>query len=110
MSRPKPALVVLSLWLVVLLGVLLHHHPAEARYVGSSQSIPDICNQPPPRSDGVGTIEFEGFYYDPATFDCQKYSIGSRRLKPGQSFGSLQDCVTTCIRGLGRNKDRYVNE
>ncbi|KAH8240881.1 hypothetical protein KR026_006666 [Drosophila bipectinata] len=103
MSRPKPALVVLSLWLVVL----FHLHPAEARY---ASSIPDICNQPPPRSDGVGTIEFEGFYYDTVTFDCQKYSIGSRHLKPGQSFGSRQDCVTTCIHGFGRNKDRYVNE
>ncbi|KAH8412411.1 hypothetical protein KR009_001818 [Drosophila setifemur] len=104
MSRPKPALVVLSLLLVVL-----QHHRTDARFVSSFPVIPNICHQPPPRSEGICTIEIEGFYYDQATLDCQMYSIGACHSTPGQSFGSLQDCVSTCVHGLRRNKERYVN-
>ncbi|KAH8283477.1 hypothetical protein KR018_003436 [Drosophila ironensis] len=112
MSRPRPASVVQMslLLLVVLLGGLLQHHQTEGRFAPSLPVIPDICKQPPPRSEGIGTIEFEGYYYEPAILDCQKYSIGARHLKPGQSFSSLQDCVSTCVHGYGRNKDRYDNE
>ncbi|XP_016982783.1 uncharacterized protein LOC108047197 [Drosophila rhopaloa] len=106
MSRPKAASVVLSPVLVVLL-VLIHHHHTDARSV---PSIPSICNKPPPRSDGVCMIEFEGYYFDPATLDCHIYSVGACHSTPGQSFGSLQDCVSTCVLGSRRNHDLYVNE
>ncbi|KAI8043622.1 uncharacterized protein LOC128263023 [Drosophila gunungcola] len=106
MSRPKP--VVLSLLLVVLLLLIHHHHhSADARSV---PSIPSICNKPPPRSEGICTIEFEGYFFDPAILDCRMYLVGACHSTPGQSFGSLQDCVSTCVLGNRRNHDLYVNE
>ncbi|XP_064548827.1 protease inhibitor 1 [Drosophila montana] len=100
MSPLKPFL------LLLLLGWLGCGH-IEARYV---HGIPNICMKPPPFSEGMCTIEIEGFYYDPATLDCRMYSIGACRLTPGQSFGSHQDCIATCVRGQRRSRDYYKNE
>ncbi|TDG42802.1 hypothetical protein AWZ03_010777 [Drosophila navojoa] len=100
MTMMKPLL------LLLLLG-LLGFAEIEARYV---PGIPNICMKPPPFSEGMCTIEIEGFYYDPATLDCQMYSIGACRLTPGQSFGSLEDCVATCVLGKRRSPDYYRNE
>lgn len=72
-----------------------------------------ICSMPPPYSEGICTIEIEGFYYDPATLDCQMYTVGACRLTPGQSFGSLEDCVNKCVLGVQsrrRSPDYYRNE
>ncbi|XP_043650104.1 uncharacterized protein LOC122618044 [Drosophila teissieri] len=109
MPRHKPASVVLTLLLVVLL-TLIHHRRTDARFVPSPPAIPSICKKPPPRSEGVCAIDIEGFYYDPITFDCKMYKIGACHLIRGQSFGSQQDCVSTCIHGIRRNHDFYVNE
>ncbi|XP_017007101.2 early lactation protein [Drosophila takahashii] len=109
MSRPKPASVVLSLLLVVLL-MLVHHHRTDARFVASGAPlIPSICKKPPPRSEGVCATEIEGYYYEPSDLDCKIYRIGACHVKRGQSFGSLQDCISTCIHGRSRNHDYYVN-
>ncbi|XP_068151464.1 mambaquaretin-6 [Drosophila tropicalis] len=102
MSQLKPFL---FLFLLLLCASLL-----ESRFLSSLPIIPNICHQPPPRSTGICTVEFEGYYYDSATLDCQMYTIGGCRLTPGQSFGSLQNCVETCVHGLRRNQDLYVNE
>ncbi|ALC38864.1 CG31777, partial [Drosophila busckii] len=72
-------------------------------------SLTDICKLPPPRSVGICTIEIEGYYYDPATLDCQMYSIGACHMTRGQSFGSQEDCVNKCIRGQRRSPDFYRN-
>ncbi|XP_016956983.1 uncharacterized protein LOC108029292 [Drosophila biarmipes] len=110
MSRLKPASVVLSLLPVVLLMLIHHHHSTDARFVASGvPSIPSICKKPPPRSEGVCAIDIEGYYYDPSEFDCKIYKIGACHLIRGQSFGSLQDCISTCIHGRSRNHDYYVN-
>ncbi|XP_034474186.1 kunitz-type serine protease inhibitor bitisilin-2 [Drosophila innubila] len=79
----------------------------EARYV---PQMPHICNLPPPHADGICTIEIEGFFYDPATLDCQMYTIGACHVTPGQSFGSQQDCIDTCIHGHRRHPDYYRNK
>ncbi|XP_022229802.1 kunitz-type serine protease inhibitor taicotoxin [Drosophila obscura] len=111
MSRTKPALVWLSLVLLLVVLLLGGLQPIEARFMPPGLPvIPNICKQPPPRSVGICTIQIEGFYYDPATLDCQMYSIGACHSTPGQSFGDIQDCVATCVHGVRRNQDLYVNE
>lgn len=68
----------------------------------------DICLQPPPRSEGICTIEIEGFYFDKQKNNCEEYRVGGCRLTGGQSFGSLQDCLATCVHGTRRLQDiRY---
>ncbi|EDV99169.1 kunitz-type serine protease inhibitor spermatin [Drosophila grimshawi] len=102
MSPLKP-----MFWLLLLLVLLLGCINIETRYV---PGIPHFCLKPRPVSIGICTIEIEGFYYDPATLDCERYSISACHLTPGQSFGSQQDCVATCVRGQRRSPDYYRNE
>ncbi|XP_017475859.1 PREDICTED: isoinhibitor K-like [Rhagoletis zephyria] len=71
---------------------------------------PNICLQPPPRSEGVCTIEIEGFYFDSRTNDCQMYVLGGCRTVPGQSFGSRQDCLDTCVHLTRHIQDLRINE
>ncbi|XP_017075159.1 papilin [Drosophila eugracilis] len=106
MSRLYPASVVLSLLLVALL-LLIHHHGTDARV---TQTMPRICYELPPRSEGVCAISVEGYYYDSSHLDCISYNIGACHLTVGQTFGSQQDCIATCIQGNSRNQDLYVNE
>ncbi|XP_017047549.1 kunitz-type serine protease inhibitor vestiginin-5 [Drosophila ficusphila] len=105
MSRLNPASVVLSLPLVLVVLMLIHHQGSEARF-----TLPSICRKPPPRSEGVCAIDIEGHYFDPADMDCKLYQIGGCHVVPGQSFGSMQDCVSTCIHGFRRSHDFYLNE
>ncbi|XP_030384603.1 kunitz-type serine protease inhibitor vestiginin-5 [Scaptodrosophila lebanonensis] len=95
--------------LLILLFVILSCtcFSVETRFVAT---LPNICKQPPPHSVGLCTIEIEGFYYDPNTQDCKMYSIGACRMTPGQSFGSKQNCLATCVRGTRRIQDLHVNE
>ncbi|XP_075153890.1 kunitz-type serine protease inhibitor spermatin [Haematobia irritans] len=72
----------------------------------SRWTIPNICLQPPPRSEGgVCNLEIEGYFFDPQMSNCEKYSIAGCRLSGGQSFGSHEDCVATCIHGTRRLQD-----
>ncbi|XP_020812635.1 protease inhibitor 1 [Drosophila serrata] len=104
MPRSKLSSPPVMLVLAVLLSlILLQHQGTDARSLRSG--MPPICYKQPPRSEGICTIEIEGYYYDSISFDCLKYSVGACRLTPGQSFGSQADCVRTCIRG----KWEYVN-
>ncbi|XP_037810799.1 tauPI-stichotoxin-Hcr2c [Lucilia sericata] len=70
-----------------------------------SWGIPNICLQPPPRSEGICTIEIEGYYFDSQKSNCEKYTVGGCRLTGGQSFGSLQDCLATCVHATRRIQD-----
>ncbi|KAH8377761.1 hypothetical protein KR093_007053 [Drosophila rubida] len=92
--------------LLLLLG-WLGDSRIEARY---TSAIPSICMKPPPQSDGICTIEIDGFYYDPATRNCENYTIGACHVTPGQSFGSQQDCIEKCVRGARSSPDYYRNE
>ncbi|XP_049311110.1 PI-stichotoxin-Hcr2m [Bactrocera dorsalis] len=91
----------------VLLGILLLFVSAVA---ARSRGRPNICLQPPPRSEGVCTIEIEGFYFDSRTNDCQMYVLGGCHTIPGQSFGSRQDCIDTCVHMTRRLQDLRYNE
>ncbi|XP_037958730.1 kunitz-type serine protease inhibitor HMGS1 [Teleopsis dalmanni] len=75
-----------------------------------SRGLPNICLQPPPRSEGLCTVEIEGFYFDLRANDCKMYVVGGCRSTPGQSFGSRQDCLATCVHGIRRIQDLFINE
>ncbi|XP_017038387.1 early lactation protein [Drosophila kikkawai] len=97
--------------LVVLLSLILLQHQHQVTDAWSLRSsMPDYCYKPPPRSEGICTIEIEGYYYDSAALDCLKYSVGACHLTPGQSFGSQEDCVQTCIRGERKYGHSYYNK
>lgn len=85
-----------------------HCHPIKNSFAFSRKT--DICQQPPPRSEGVCTIEIEGFYFDPRTNDCEMYVLGGCHTVPGQSFGSRQDCLDTCVHLTRRLQDLRYNE
>ncbi|XP_062121267.1 early lactation protein [Drosophila sulfurigaster albostrigata] len=104
MASFKSVLGLLLLLLFVWLGESRH---IDGRY---TRSIPSICLMPPPRADGICTIEIDGFYYDPATGNCEEYTISACHVTPGQSFGNQQDCIVKCVRGQRHNREYYRNE
>ncbi|XP_061398214.1 isoinhibitor K-like [Musca vetustissima] len=89
------------MFVVIAIVVLCSMNSIESRKWG----IPNICLQPPPRSEGVCTLEIEGYYYDQQKNNCEKYTVGGCRLTGGQSFGSQQDCLATCVHGTRRLQD-----
>ncbi|KAI9586006.1 kunitz-type serine protease inhibitor A [Glossina fuscipes] len=89
----------INLLIILLTTQCLH------RIESRSWGVPNICLQPPPRSEGICTIEIEGFYFDPQKNNCEKYTVGGCRLTGGQSFGSQQDCLATCVHGTRRLQD-----
>ncbi|KAH8283190.1 hypothetical protein KR054_012654 [Drosophila jambulina] len=110
-QMPRSKLSTPPAMLVVLLSLILLQHQHQGTEAWSLPStMPAICYKPPPRSEGICTIEIEGFYYDTAALDCLKYSVGACRLTPGQSFGSQAACVQTCIRRERKYSLSYVNK
>ncbi|XP_011188800.1 kunitz-type serine protease inhibitor vestiginin-1 [Zeugodacus cucurbitae] len=91
--------VLLCIWLLFVSAV-----------AARSRGRPNICLQPPPRSEGVCTIEIEGFYFDQRSNDCLMYVLGGCHTIPGQSFGSRQDCLDTCVHMTRRLQDLRYNE
>ncbi|XP_013109349.1 kunitz-type serine protease inhibitor vestiginin-1 [Stomoxys calcitrans] len=91
-------------FLNIILGLLLFW-VIGLRAMPHNWAIPSICLHPPPRSEGVCMLEIEGYYFDPQKNNCEKYSIGGCRLSGGQSFGSQENCVETCIRGTRHLQD-----